>query len=75
MGAYAPAEGTLFEAHRLLADGFGEDHERTRKCVERLADLYDAWHAAEPGKGYDAKAAEWREKFARNGEQEEQSTP
>jgi hypothetical protein len=37
---------------------------------------YESWqHAAEPDQGYDAKAAEWREKFARNGEQEEQSTP
>jgi len=25
-----------------------------------LVKLYDAWHAAERGKGYDTKAAEWR---------------
>jgi hypothetical protein len=26
--------------------------------------LYEAWHGAEPDKGYDAKAAEWRAKSA-----------
>jgi hypothetical protein len=30
------------------------------ECIRALIDLYAAWHAAEPGKGYDAKAAEWR---------------
>jgi len=32
--------------------------------VDALIELYDAWHAAEPNKGYDAKAAEWRGKLA-----------
>jgi len=31
--------------------------------VHGLVDLYTAWDAAEPGKGYDAKAAEWRGKL------------
>jgi hypothetical protein len=29
-----------------------------------LVELYEAWQTAEPGKGYDARAAEWREKLA-----------
>ena len=33
------------------------------KCVKQLTLLYEAWHAAEPGKGYDAKAADWRVKL------------
>ena len=28
-----------------------------------MVDLFDSWHAAEPGRGYDAMAAEWREIF------------
>ena len=28
--------------------------------IERLAKFYESWHTAEPCKGYDAKAAEWR---------------
>lgn len=30
------------------------------------ADLYDEWHDAEPGNGYDAKAAEWRATLSNN---------
>ena len=31
--------------------------------LERFVRLYEARHAAEPGKGYAAKAAEWRAKL------------
>ena len=31
--------------------------------MDTLIQLYDYWHVAEPGKGYDAKAAEWRAKL------------
>ncbi len=60
---YPAGQTTLLEAHELLATGFGEDHERTVKCIEQLVKLYDAWHAAEPGQGYATKAAEWRAKL------------
>ncbi len=36
---------------------------RTRQLAEAFIDLYDAWHTAEPGEGYDAQAAEWRAKL------------
>ncbi len=32
--------------------------------------LYESWHAAEPGKGYGAKAAEWRAKLPKADESE-----
>ncbi len=35
----------------------------TTEVVVYLADFYTAWDATEPGKGYDAKAAEWRAKL------------
>jgi hypothetical protein len=39
--------------------------ERDRTNVlSGFVELYDAWNAAEPDKGHDAKAAEWRAKFA-----------
>ena len=60
---FVEGEATSLEAHQLLAEGFGEDHKRTTKIVERLITLYESWHAADPGKGYDAKAAEWRAKL------------
>ncbi len=43
--------------------------QRIRESVQRIIDLYDAWHAADPEKGYDAKAAAWRAKLPEeNGE-------
>ena len=35
----------------------------TRTCTQALIDLYHAWKVAEPGKGYDGKAAEWKRKL------------
>ncbi|HEY3242489.1 MAG TPA: tetratricopeptide repeat protein, partial [Phycisphaerae bacterium] len=37
--------------------------DRKREALERIVKLYEAWHAAEPGKGHDAQAAEWRAKL------------
>ncbi len=34
------------------------------KAKDRVLRLYAEWDAAEPGKGYDAKLAEWKAKFA-----------
>jgi hypothetical protein len=58
----ALAEANLIEGHAILlaANGFGPTHKDTLDCVQALVDLYTAWHTAESGKGYDAKAVEWR---------------
>ena len=34
-----------------------------RDCIQAIVDLYTAWNTAEPGKGYEAKAAEWKRKL------------
>ena len=59
---FALAEGNLLEAHAifLAAKNRGPSHKDTLECVKALADLYTAWDKAEPGKGYAAKAAEWK---------------
>jgi hypothetical protein len=41
----------------------GPTHKDTLVCVQGLIDLYTAWNAAEPGKGHDAKAAQWKAKL------------
>ncbi|MBS0189097.1 MAG: hypothetical protein JSS51_13605, partial [Planctomycetes bacterium] len=41
----------------------GPTHKDTLACVQALVDLYTTWDAAEPGKGYDAKASEWKTKL------------
>ncbi len=68
---YSDAEAVLLEAHEILEAARGAEHKRTIKVIAFLDDLYDAWYAAEPGKGYAAQAAEWREKLP----SEESSSP
>lgn len=50
-------------AHAILIEALGESHDRTIGAIQQLADLYDAWHAAEPDSGHDASATTWREKL------------
>ncbi len=51
------AEAILVE----LANAALEDDKT--EAIQRVVDLYEAWHSAEPGKGYEAKADEWRAKL------------
>jgi eukaryotic-like serine/threonine-protein kinase len=62
---FSLAEANLLEAHPIYmaAKDRGPTHKDTLACVQGLVDLYTAWHDAEPGKGYDAKAAEWKAKL------------
>ena len=57
------AESNLLEAHPIYMQSRGPTQKDTLECVQALADLYTAWEKAEPGKGYDAKAAEWKAKL------------
>ncbi len=61
---FEDAEEDLTEACPILVEALGDTHADTRACTQDLVDFYSAWAAAEPGKGYDAKAAEWRGKLA-----------
>lgn len=62
--------GRLEEAERLLLDsypvlsGVGSTRNEAGEVAQALIDLYEARHAAEPGMGYDTKAAEWRAKLS-----------
>lgn len=57
------AEAGLLESHRIWIKTRGEDHADTRHCIRAIIDLYTTWHAAEPGKGYDTKADQWKAKL------------
>ncbi|HKQ47857.1 MAG TPA: serine/threonine-protein kinase [Phycisphaerae bacterium] len=59
-GEFAAAEASLTEAHTILIGATGARPQDVAEVATALAALYDAWHAAEPNQGYDAKAAEWR---------------
>jgi hypothetical protein len=42
---------------------FGPTHKETRDAFGLAVKLYESWDKADPGKGYDAKAAEWKERL------------
>ena len=57
---FAEGEPMLLEARGIIARTLGEDHDIARRMALDLERLYTDWDKAEPGKGYDAKAAEWK---------------
>jgi hypothetical protein len=63
---FAGAERLLLEGYRGMKDREAaipaQGKVRLAEALDRLVDLYAAWNQAEPGKGYDAKAAEWKAK-------------
>jgi tetratricopeptide (TPR) repeat protein len=60
---FAAVEAHLLEAQSVFAKLLGEKDKETPRLARSLVDLYTAWDKAEPGKGYDAKAAEWKAKL------------
>ena len=57
---YEAAEPGLLEAHAIWVKTRGETHQNTRACERAIVQLYDEWNAAQPGKGHDARAVEWK---------------
>ncbi len=73
---FAQAEPLLLAMHQQLVGSPPRRDEspwKTQSSIERLAKFYESWHAAEPGKGYDSKAAEWRAKLPPDNEAAEPS--
>ncbi len=62
-GHYAEAEESLLKAYQIRTASPSTNAEAKTEVVQLLVGVFDAWHAAEPGKGYDAKATEWRAKL------------
>ncbi len=42
---------------------FGPGHSETRDAIALAVTLHESWHKAEPGRGHDARAAEWKAKL------------
>jgi hypothetical protein len=65
LGRFAPAEIELREALDMselpvVVNNPPRFRRFQRDLAEAFAELYEAWHAAEPDQGYDMEAAEWR---------------
>ena len=63
-GMFAAAQTNLNEADTILREVPGAELIARENTLTGLVELYEAWHVAEPGGGYDRKAAEWRTKLA-----------
>tara|TARA_R110002072_G_scaffold42064_13_gene118257 strand:- start:44984 stop:48424 length:3441 start_codon:yes stop_codon:yes gene_type:complete len=59
---FTEAEGLLVEAAEQIQPP-EQAHDRLDEAIQRVVELYTAWHEAEPEGGYDAKAAEWQAKL------------
>lgn len=62
MRRFEEAEKLSLEAATWL-ESLSPAHLLRPRVLENIANLYDAWDAAESGKGYDEKAAAWRAKL------------
>jgi tetratricopeptide (TPR) repeat protein len=63
LGRHAEAESMLTESRAMMVRLTEEDHPISTQMSLGLQLLYEAWDKAEPGKGYDAKAREWKARF------------
>jgi len=66
---FGEAEGLLTEAAELLEENEDTPGKNKVKAIERVVELYEVWEEVEPGKGYGGKAAEWRGKLPKDGEE------
>jgi len=66
LGRFDEAEPLAIECHERNLAIFGAEHSETTDAIELLISLYTSWNTAEPGKGYDTKAAEWQAKLDAN---------
>lgn len=60
---FADAEPLLQAAHATLDQTAGNQPRHELSAVQRLAEMYEGWDRAEPGKGYAEKGQNWREKL------------
>ncbi len=74
LGASLLGQSKFVEAEPLLLSGYEGLVQRTESipanaksrltvALQRLSELYTRWHAAEPDRGHDVKAAEWQNKL------------
>ncbi len=61
---FPEAETLALEADAAYRRSLGENHVRRIENMRRIVALYEAWNTAEPGRGMEAKAAQWRGELA-----------
>ncbi|HYV20039.1 MAG TPA: serine/threonine-protein kinase [Verrucomicrobiae bacterium] len=74
-GKHAAAEALLLSEAAVAAATLPTGHEVRVRLTRTITKLYEAWNTAEPGKGYDTRAAEWNARLKAMGKPAEQSGP
>jgi serine/threonine protein kinase len=69
------AQVELLEAERVLAVERARIPGQYYTCAEALAGFYTAWDRAEPGRGYEVQAAQWRARLPTYRAQTQPTTP
>ena len=64
LGLFASAERRLVACVETIGSRSSFDRRYLVQDIERLVSVYEAWHAAEPTVGHDAKAGAWRTRLA-----------
>ncbi|MCH8342580.1 MAG: PD40 domain-containing protein [Planctomycetes bacterium] len=70
LAQFTEAETILVELANAVLEDDAATESRTAEAIQRVVDLYKAWHEAEPDPpeaDYDAKAAQWRAKMGEEG--------
>jgi len=62
-GKFAEAEAVLLPGAPIAETALPRRHRTRLAVLELLSEMYDSWDKAEPGKGHDDKAAEWKAKL------------
>jgi len=62
LSRFAEAEGELLRAEPVFDYSLGAPQGSHRWCMDAIITLYEAWNAAEPEAGCDAKANQWRQR-------------
>ena len=60
LARYPEAAAAMNEAHDILSASFGNNHTRTRRIINALADLHQEWHTRDPDLGHEQTAEQWR---------------
>ncbi len=63
LSRFTEAEAVFLECAPKLLDRPDARESQKQRALDGLVRLYEAWHIAEPYRGHDQKAAEWRERF------------
>lgn len=74
MGRFSEAEVEMIEVYESFPT-LGRDSEQSVESITQLAALYDGRNVAEPGRGFDATAAEWRSKLSTSSDETEAARP